>query len=77
MLYLIYVNAVFFTFNRKRSHKEAVHWYQTALLTLDHDNHGEFDATMADPNYLILATQADLYLAGQYGLEKDPSRAGM
>lgn len=32
---------------------------------------------MSDPNYLILAKQAELYLAGEYGLDKDPSTAGL
>jgi len=53
-----------------------VHWYQTALLTTDHDDHGEFDATMSDPNYILLAAQAKLYLSGGFGLEKDPNKAG-
>ncbi|XP_067943994.1 eukaryotic elongation factor 2 kinase-like isoform X2 [Watersipora subatra] len=61
---------------RQRSHKEATHWYQIALQTLDHDDHGEFDATMSDPNYLILAKQAELFLAGEFDLDADPSRAG-
>ena len=61
---------------RQQSYKESVDWYQIALQTQDHDDHGEFDATMSDPNYLILATQAEMYLSGGFGLEKDPSRSG-
>lgn len=50
--------------------------YQKALQTQDHDDHGEFDATMSDPGYLLLARQAHLYWKGGFGLEKDPNRAG-
>lgn len=61
---------------RDKSYKEAVDWYTTAMHTQENDAHGEFDATMSDPNYLILATQAEMYLEGGFDLEKDPSRAG-
>jgi len=61
---------------RARSYKESVYWFQTALQTQENDDHGEFDATMSDPNYLILATQAEMYLSGKFGLEKDPLKSG-
>lgn len=53
-----------------------MYWFQTALQTQENDDHGEFDATMSDPNYLILATQAEMYLSGKFGLEKDPLKSG-
>ena len=40
------------------------------------DEGGEFDCTMEDPPFLLMARQAEIYLEGGYGLEKNPSNAG-
>ncbi|KAK7502009.1 hypothetical protein BaRGS_00006761 [Batillaria attramentaria] len=61
---------------RSRSWEDAVHWYDEALHTEQHDESGEFDSTMEDPPYLLMARQAEIYLEGGYGLEKDPQTAG-
>jgi len=45
--------------------------------TTSEDDAGEFDAAMDDPVYQLQAVMAQLYLAGGYGLEKDPSYAGL
>jgi len=41
------------------------------------DECGEFDATMDFPIYELKARVAELYMLGGFGLEKDPSYAGM
>jgi len=48
-----------------------------AVNTTSEDDGGEFDAAMDDPLYQLQAAMAQLYLVGGYGLEKDPSYAGM
>lgn len=40
------------------------------------DENGEYDCTMADPNYLLIARQAEMYREGSFGLCKDPSQSG-
>jgi len=62
---------------RERSYADAVEWYETVVNTTSEDDSGEFDATMDDPVYQLQAAMAQLYLVGGYGLEKDPSYAGM
>jgi len=54
-----------------------VEWYEAVVNTTSEDDAGEFDAAMDDPVYQLQATMAELYLVGGYGLEKDPSNAGM
>lgn len=41
------------------------------------DDNGEYDCTLADPNYQLLARQAAMYREGGFGLCKDPSQAGI
>lgn len=62
---------------RERSYADAVEWYEAVVNTTSEDDAGEFDAAMDDPVYQLQATMAELYLVGGYGLEKDPSNAGM
>jgi len=62
---------------RERSYANAVEWYETVVNTTSEDDAGEFDAAMDDPVYQLQAAMAQLYLAGGYGLEKDPSYAGI
>ena len=40
------------------------------------DDAGEFDATMDDPIYQLLAAIADMYVDSGYGLDADPQTAG-
>ena len=47
------------------------------MNTTNEDDGGEFDAAMDDPIYQLQAVMAQLYLVGGYGLEKDPSYAGV
>lgn len=37
----------------------------------DEDEGGEFDATLNDPKYSLLARLAEMYRGGQYGLPKN------
>ena len=52
-------------------------WYQKAVEMTVEDACGEFDATMDNPIYQLKAAMAQLYMAGGFGLEKDPSYAGI
>ncbi|KAI0222547.1 Eukaryotic elongation factor 2 kinase [Lamellibrachia satsuma] len=61
---------------RERSYKEAVRWYQQAVNMTNDDDAGEFDATMDDPIYQLLAAIADMYMDSGYGLDADPQTAG-
>lgn len=63
--------------HREKSYSESVKWYQKATETTVEDECGEYDATMDDPVYQLKATLAELYLAGGFGLDKDPSYAGL
>lgn len=62
---------------RERSYADAVDWYEAVVNTTSEDDGGEFDAAMDDPVYQLQAAMAHLYLIGGYGLEKDPSYAGL
>ena len=64
-------------FDRERSYADAVDWYEMVVNTTNEDDGGEFDAAMDDPVYQLQAVMAQLYLVGGYGLEKDPSYAGV
>ncbi|XP_076458823.1 eukaryotic elongation factor 2 kinase-like isoform X2 [Babylonia areolata] len=61
---------------RSRSWEDAIHWYNEAVSKMNDDEGGEFDSTMEDPPYLLMARQAEIYLEGGHGLEKNPSNAG-
>ena len=56
--------------------KEAVYWYEKAVKTEKADRSGDFDGTMNDPIYQLLARQAQMYVQGGFGLEPDPNAAG-
>ncbi|XP_031558636.1 eukaryotic elongation factor 2 kinase-like [Actinia tenebrosa] len=58
-----------------RSWSAAVKWYQNAIDVVDEDDDPE-NSLQTDPTYKLLARQAELYLSGGYGLEKDPSYSG-
>lgn len=61
---------------KQRNWQEAVMWYNLAITTTENDEGGEYDGCMDDPPYLLLARQAELYLEGGHGLEKDAATAG-
>lgn len=61
---------------RSVSWEDAVYWYEQAVKTNDNDEGGQYDCTMNDPSYTLLAKQAELYRQGEHGLDKDPQRAG-
>lgn len=63
--------------DRSVSWEDAVYWYEQAVKTNDNDEGGQYDCTMNDPSYTLLAKQAELYRQGEHGLDKDPQRAGM
>ena len=52
-------------------------WYESAANMAQEDECGEFDATMDFPIYELKAKVAELYMLGGFGLDKDPSLAGM
>jgi hypothetical protein len=63
---------------RSKSWEDAVHWYERALSKMkeEQDSGGDFDSTMEDPGYLLMARMAQMYLEGGNGLDKNPSDAG-
>lgn len=61
---------------REISWEDAFHWYDEALNKNDMDEGGEFDSTMNDPPYQLMAKQAELLRQGGHGLDKDSERAG-
>lgn len=62
--------------NRSISWEDAVYWYEQAVKTHDNDEGGQFDCTINDPSYTLMAKQAEMYRQGGHGLDKDPQRAG-
>lgn len=78
---MLYMAKAFETGEGLSSHRsiswvDAIHYYHEAATTEDNDEGGEYDSTINDPVYQILAKQAELYRQGGHGLEKDPSKAG-
>jgi hypothetical protein len=55
---------------------EALHWYNTALETTDCDEGGEYDGIQDEPQYALLAREAEMLLTGGFGLDKNPQRSG-
>ena len=54
----------------------SVHWYDSAVASIEaSDEEGNFDGSMDDPPYQLLARLGEMYLAGGHGLEKSPSEA--
>ncbi|XP_064103170.1 eukaryotic elongation factor 2 kinase-like isoform X1 [Macrobrachium nipponense] len=56
--------------------KQAVFWYDKVVNTNTEDEEGNFDATMDDPQYQLIAREATMYWQGGNGLDKDPYKAG-
>uniref|UniRef100_A0A8C5E4I6 Eukaryotic elongation factor 2 kinase n=1 Tax=Gouania willdenowi TaxID=441366 RepID=A0A8C5E4I6_GOUWI len=62
--------------DRKQNWEEAVHWYDSVLNMTDYDEGGEFDGTLDEPRYLLLAREAEMFQEGGHHLSADPQRAG-
>ncbi|TRY68486.1 hypothetical protein TCAL_01380 [Tigriopus californicus] len=58
-----------------KSARKALDWYEN-VCKHDEDDGDNSDWGMDDPNYILLARQAEIWLAGAEGVEKDPSYAG-
>lgn len=61
---------------RKRSWKEAIHWYGLAVQMDGDDESGQFDGCIDDPKYVMLARQAEMYSSGGFDLDRDSNKAG-
>lgn len=68
----------FFTtsFYRSQDWSKSVYWLDKVINTTTQDEEGNFDGTMDDPLYQLVARQALMYLTGGHSLEKDPNKAG-
>lgn len=53
-----------------------MYWLDKVINTDTVDEEGNFDGTMDDPQYQLVAKQAAMYLSGGKGLPKDPNKAG-
>ncbi|XP_060222900.1 eukaryotic elongation factor 2 kinase isoform X2 [Meriones unguiculatus] len=62
--------------DRCQDWSEALHWYSTALETTDCDEGGEYDGIQDEPQYALLAREAEMLLTGGFGLDKNPQRSG-
>ncbi|KAK2714274.1 hypothetical protein QYM36_008736 [Artemia franciscana] len=61
---------------RVRSWTEAVRLYSKAVAALtEMDDDGHFDGTMDDPQYQLIARQAEMYRDGGFGLEINYAKA--
>ena len=64
------------TVSREVDWKHAALWYDKVVNTNTEDEEGNFDGTMNDPSYQLIARQAAMYWSGGNGLEKNPNKAG-
>lgn len=62
--------------SKSKNWDKAVYWLEKVINTNTEDEEGNFDGTMDDPQYQLVARQAVMYLAGGHCLEKDPNKAG-
>lgn len=63
--------------SRPISWTESVYWYTQAVEAVEaSDEEGNYDGTMDDPTYQLLARLAEMYRDGGHGLESNPSKAG-
>ncbi|KAK3882577.1 hypothetical protein Pcinc_013055 [Petrolisthes cinctipes] len=62
--------------SRKPDWSKSVFWLDRVINTNTEDEGGNFDGTMNDPVYQLVARQAAMYLGGKHGLQKDPNKAG-
>ena len=61
---------------RSKSWSEAVQWYTKAISSMEAtDEEGNFDGTMDDPPYQLLARLAEMYRDGGNGITVDPALA--
>ena len=71
------MNVLIACFHRSQDWIKAVYWIEKVISTTMEDEEGNFDGTMDDPHYQLVARQALMYLKGGFCLEKDPNKAGM
>ncbi|KAJ8246351.1 hypothetical protein GJAV_G00266760 [Gymnothorax javanicus] len=62
--------------DRTQDWKEAVRWYNCALNMTDYDEGGEYDGMQDEPQYLLLAREAEMFQEGKFGLDPDYQKAG-
>lgn len=63
--------------SRDVSWVEAVRWYNEAVEAVNgEDEEGNYDGTMDDPQYILLARLAEMYRDAGNGLEQDYGAAG-
>uniref|UniRef100_UPI0035901CF5 eukaryotic elongation factor 2 kinase n=1 Tax=Myxine glutinosa TaxID=7769 RepID=UPI0035901CF5 len=55
---------------------QALRWFSAAVSRTDYDEGGEYDGMTDDPCYMLLARQAEIYLEGGNGVDRDPQKAG-
>lgn len=56
---------------------EAVRWYNEAVEAVEgEDEEGNYDSTMDDPQYILLARLAEMHRDSGNGLEQDYGAAG-
>jgi len=60
---------------RLRSWPKAINWYTLAVSMESGDEEGNYDGTMDDPTYQLLARQAEMYRHGEYELDADTAKA--
>lgn len=73
---LIRLMSFYIAFNRSQDWSKAVLWLEKVINTTTEDEEGNFDGTMDDPVYQLVARQALMYQTGGHSLEKDPYKAG-
>lgn len=55
---------------------KAVYWLEKVVNTNSEDEEGDFNSTLDDPSYQLVAREATMYWSGGHGLAKDPNKAG-
>ena len=60
---------------RLRSWPKAINWYTLAVSMESGDEEGNYDGTMDDPTYQLLARKAEMYRHGEYELDADTAKA--
>lgn len=55
---------------------KAVYWLEKVVNTNSEDEEGDFNSTLDDPSYQLVAREATMYWSGGHGLGKDPNKAG-
>lgn len=64
------------TSSREMDWVKAVYWLEKVVNTNSEDEEGDFNSTLDDPSYQLVAREATMYWSGGHGLAKDPNKAG-